>query len=286
MLLGAAMLLARQPLHGQVRLIFQPSEEAYDAEGISGAPRMIDDGALKGVDAVIALHVNGELEVGQVAVSPGQASAAVDDFRVHLRGQGGHAARPHQGMDALWLANQVLGALYAIPSRRIDPILPSVLSIGIVRGGTAANIVADDVYLEGTLRSRDDGVRAQLLDEVKRCLEIARVLGGDYTLAIDHGYPSMLNDAAVVETIRGAGRDLLGEAGLSDGTPMMGAEDFAFMTRLCPGAMFSLGTRQPGGRERRLHADDFDLDEDALPIGAAMLAETALRLLRDTPGPR
>ncbi len=281
MLLGAAMLLARRALPGQVRLVFQPSEEAYDAEGVSGAPRMIDDGALRGVGAVIALHVNGDLEVGQIAVSPGQASAAVDDFRAHVRGRGAHAARPHQGVDALWLAAQVLNALYAIPSRRIDPVLASVLSVGIVRGGTASNIVADDVYLEGTLRSRDDAVRDQLLDEVRRSLEIARTLGGDYTLAIDHGYPSMLNHAGVVEAIRGAGRDLLGEAGLTPGEPIMGAEDFAYMTRLCPGAMFSLGARQPGGPERYLHAPDFDLDEEALPIGAALLAETALRLMVD-----
>jgi metal-dependent amidase/aminoacylase/carboxypeptidase family protein len=150
----------------------------------------------------------------------------------------------------------------------------------VVRGGTASNIITDTVYLEGTLRSRHDDVRDQLIEEVRRCLEIARALGGDYELVIERGYPSMFNDAAVVEAIQMAGRDLLGEAGLGTSKPMMGTEDFAYMTRLAPGAMFSLGTRVPGSEPRYPHAPNFDIDEDALPIGAALLAETALRLLK------
>ncbi len=280
MLLGVGLLLARQKIPGQIRLLFQPSEEAYDDEGVSGAPRMIDDGALQGVDAVIALHVNGVLEAGQISVETGQVSAAVDDFKAYVKGRGGHAAHPETTVDALYLATQVLNALYAVPSRRIDPLRPAVLTVGIVRGGTASNIITDTVYIEGTLRSRHDDVRDQLIEEVKRSLEVARALGGDYELVIERGYPSMLNDAGVVETIRAAGRDLLGEGGLGYSKPMMGAEDFAYMTRMAPGAMFSLGTRAPGGRERYAHTPDFDIDEDALPIGAALLAETALRLLK------
>jgi amidohydrolase len=279
MLLGVGMLLAQEKLPGQVRLLFQPSEEAYDEEGISGAPRMIDDGALNGVDAVIALHVNGVLETGQIAVDAGQASAAVDDFKAYVKGKGGHAAQPHSTTDAIYLATQVLNALYSVPSRRIDPVKPAVLTVGVVRGGTANNIIPDTVYLEGTLRSRHDDVRDLLIDEVRRSLEIARALGGDYELVIERGYPSMLNDSGVVDEIHAAAGDLLGPNGLGDSKPMMGAEDFAYMTRLAPGAMFSLGTRVPGGPEHYAHTPDFDIDEDALPIGAALLAETALRLL-------
>jgi amidohydrolase len=280
MLMGVAMLLAKRPLPGQVRLIFQPSEEAFDEEGVSGATRMIDDGALQGVDAVIALHVNGRLEAGTIAVEAGQASAAVDDFKAYVRGKGGHAARPHATVDANWLATQVLNALYGVPSRRINPFAPAVLTVGIIRGGTASNVIPDSVYIEGTLRSRDDEVRAQLIEEVERCLEIARALGGDYDLTIEHGYPSLMNDAGVTAEIQAVARDLLGPNGLGEARPMMGAEDFAYMTRLAPGAMFSLGTRRPGGRERFVHAPDFDIDESALPVGAAMLAETAVRLLK------
>lgn len=280
MLLGVGMLLAQHKLPGQVRLLFQPSEEAFDAEGTSGAPRMIDDGALEGVDAVIALHVNGVLEAGQIAVESGQVSAAVDDFKAYVKGRGGHAAHPESTVDAIYLATEVLNSLYAVPSRRIDPLKPAVLTVGIVRGGTASNIITDTVYIEGTLRSRHDDVRDQLIEEVRRSLEIARALGGDYELVIERGYPSMLNDGGVVDEIRAAAHDLLGEAGLGTTKPMMGAEDFAYMTRLAPGAMFSLGTRAPGGPARYPHTPDFDIDEDALPVGAAVLAETALRLLR------
>ncbi len=280
MLLGVAMLLAKEKLPGQIRLIFQPSEEIADAEGISGAPRMIDDGAMKGVDAVIALHVDGTLDVGQVSVAAGKVSGAVDSFRVHILGKGGHGAHPDLANDPIWLTTQVLNAMYAVPSRRIDPFQPSVLSLGIVQGGAASNVIPQSVYIEGTLRSTDDKVRAQLIDEVKRCLEIARVLGGDYQLEIERGYPGMINDAAVVDQIREVGVDLLGQDGVAPPKNTLGAEDFSYMTRLAPGAMFNLGVKKPGSEPRYVHTPDWDLDEDALPVGTAMLAETALRLLK------
>jgi amidohydrolase len=280
MLLGAAMLLTRQKFHGQIRLLFQPSEEVADAEGISGAPRMIDDGALKGVNAVIALHVDGSVEAGRISIGSGKACAAVDTFYAHVLGKGGHGARPHKANDPIWLATQVLNALYAVPSRRVSPFLPAVLSLGVVRGGAASNVIPPSVYLEGTLRSMDNETRELLLEEVKRCLEIARALGGDYELKIERGYPPMINDEGVAELIAQTGRELLGEAGLGEHSPTMGAEDFAYMTELAPGAMFRLGVKAPDGPPRYVHTPDFDIDEEALPVGAAMLAETALRLLR------
>jgi amidohydrolase len=280
MLLGAAMLLSRQKLPGQVRLIFQPSEEIADEEGISGAPRMMDDGALAGVDSVIALHVDGELDAGYIGVEAGKVSASVDTFYAHVLGRGGHGALPHQTVDPFWLTAQVLNAMYAVPSRRVDPFAPSVMSLGVVRGGAASNVIPNSVYIEGTLRSMEPHVREMLIEEVRRSLEIARTLGGDYDLKIERGYPPMMNDEGVVEEIRQAGRDLLGEARLAVAQPTMGAEDFAYMTAASPGAMFRLGVRTPGTPSRFVHTPDFNLDEDALPIGAAVLAESALRLLR------
>lgn len=281
MLLGAARLLAQEKFKGQIRLLFQPSEEDFDTEGVSGAPRMIADGALRGVQRVIALHVDGMLETGAIGIEAGKVAAAVDTFRVTLTGRGGHSARPHTALDPIWLTAQVLNALYAVPSRRIDPFEPNVLTVGIVRAGTAENIIPPSVYIEGTLRSLEPGTRAALHAEVERCLQIARALGGDYQLEIVRGYPPMFNDASVCEVIRQAGRDLLGEGGLAPREPTMGAEDFSYMLELAPGAMFRLGVRQPGGPPRHAHTPDFDIDEDALPIGSAMLAETALRLLRE-----
>lgn len=281
-LLGVATLLAKETrsVPGQIRLFFQPSEESADEEGVSGAPRMIADGAMKGVQAVIALHVDGTLDAGQVAVEEGKVAAAVDSFRADVIGRGGHGAHPNRAIDPIWLTTQVLNAMYAVPSRRVDPFLPSVLSLGVVRGGAASNVIPPSVYIEGTLRSMDESVRELLLDEVKRCLEIARALGGDYKLVIERGYPSMHNDPGVTATIKQVRRDLLGEAGLGKPNRTMGAEDFSYMTQAAPGAMFSLGVRRPGGEDKFVHTPDFDIDEDALPVGAAMLAETALRLLR------
>ncbi|MCS6909356.1 MAG: M20 family metallopeptidase [Anaerolineales bacterium] len=281
MLLGAARLLTQEKFKGQIRLLFQPSEEDFDTEGVSGAPRMIADGALQGVQRVIALHVDGMLETGSIGIEAGKVAAAVDTFRATITGKGGHGARPHVALDPIWLTTQVLNALYAVPSRRIDPLEPNVLTVGIVQAGTAENVIPPSVYLEGTLRSMEAETRAALHAEVERCLHIARALGGDYQLEIVRGYPPMFNDAGVCEVIGQVGRDLLGEGGLAPREPTMGAEDFSYMLELAPGAMFRLGVRQPGGPPRYVHTPDFDIDEDALPIGAAMLAETALRLLRE-----
>jgi len=178
MLLGAAILLANEKLTGEVRFLFQPSEEAFDKHGLSGATAMLAEHALDGVNAVIALHVTGTLDTGMIEIGPGVGSAAVDTFKVTISGKGGHGAHPDQTIDPFWITSQVLNALYGVPSRRIDPLQPAVLSIGILRGGSAANIIPDSVYLEGTLRSMDAAVRQQLLDEVRNALEIARVMGG------------------------------------------------------------------------------------------------------------
>ena len=279
MLLGAAMLLTQEKFNGQIRLLFQPSEEIADSEGISGAPRMLADGAMKGVDAIIALHVDSTLEVGKIRIQGGMVAAAVDSFRAHVIGTGGHGAHPHDTVDPIWLTAQVLNAMYAVPSRQIDPLMPSVLSLGVVRGGMASNVIPKSVYLEGTLRSMNDQVRERLLVEVSRCLEIAKTLGGDYTLEIERGYPPMLNDPGVAAEIEQTAIALLGAEGIGPREIGMGAEDFSYMTQAAAGAMFMLGTRVPGEPKRYAHTPDFNIDENALPIGSALLAQTALRLL-------
>jgi amidohydrolase len=280
MLLGVATLLSRRSFPGQVRLLFQPSEEGGYDNGVSGAPRMIEDGALDGVDAVIALHVHGTIETGTIMVDEGVVGAAVDTFRADIRGRGGHGAYPHETIDPIWLASQVLNALYAIPSRRISPLQPSVVTVGVVRGGTVDNVIPRTVRLEGTLRSFDSGVREQLVQDVERAFQIVRAFGGDYDLRIEHGYPPLVNDPAAAGWLRSVAGDLLGNTNVASGNVSMGAEDFAFMAQRAPGAMFGLGVKAPGAEPRYLHTPTFDLDEDALPIGAAILAETALRYVR------
>jgi amidohydrolase len=278
-LLGAAMLLSRQQLPGQVRFLFQPSEEMADKEGISGAPRMIADGALEGVEAVIALHVDGTLDTGRISVDHGWVGAAVDTFRAHVIGQGGHGAFPQHTIDPIWLVTHVLSALYALPSRRVGPLHPSIVSVGVIRGGSADNVIPDAVYLEGTLRSFDDEVREQLIQEVENALTITRAFGGDYRLEIERGYPATHNDRHVVGWLREVAGDLLGKDQVGSQQKSMGAEDFSYMAKVARGAMFRLGVKQPGAETRHLHTATFDLDEGALPVGAAILAETARRFV-------
>lgn len=280
MLLGVAMLLKEADLPGEVRLLFQPSEEGFDDEGLSGAPRMIADGALDGLDAVIALHVDSKLEAGKIRVAPGVAQAAVDDFHLHIQGRGGHAAHPYAGLDPIWLATQVLQALYGIPSRRLNPLRSGVVTVGIVRAGSASNVIPAEAYIEGTLRSHDEKVRLQLREEVEKAASITRSLGGDYRLEFDIGYPPLANDATVAGWLQQVGVDLLGSEQVTDkDMASFGAEDFAYMTAKAPGAMFRLGVKPPVGEYGGLHEATFNLDEDALPVGAAMLAETALRFV-------
>lgn len=279
MLMGVGLLLSEEKIPGQVRLLFQPSEENFDEEGVSGAPRMIDDKALDGVDAVIALHVDGTVQTGKIAVEAGPIGAAVDTFHAYVIGQGGHGAFPHQSVDPIWLASYVLNGLYAIPSRQVTPLQPCVVSVGVIRGGSAENVIPDEVYLEGTLRSFAEDVRESLINEVETALKLACNYGGDYRLHIARGYPVLENDPQVVDWLRGVGNDLLGSENIGRKQKSMGAEDFAYMTRKVKGAMFKLGVMQPGAEPRYLHTSNFNIDEDALPIGTAVLTETALRFI-------
>jgi amidohydrolase len=262
-----------------VRFLFQPSEEDKDDENKSGGLRMTEEGAMADVDAVIALHVASDLPANQIMIEAGPASAAADAFRITLTGTGGHGAYPHQGTDPTFILAQVLNAIHGIRARRINPVKAAVISIGTIHAGIAGNVIPTEVVLTGTMRSFDDEVREQLRTELKAALEVARALGGDYQLELWHGYPSMLNDAEVVTTIKEVANDLLGNDSLLPPAPGMGAEDFSYMTRMAPGAMFQLGAALPG-ELRQHHTPIFDIDESTLPTGAAMLAETTCRLLR------
>lgn len=282
-LLGVAHLLKQEfaagGLRGNVRFLFQPAEEAQDAEGLSGAPRMIDDGALEGVDHVIALHVDSTLEAGRITIRDGASSAAVDSFKGWITASGGHGAYPHVGTDPLWMLIPVMTALHGIVARRVNPMKAAVVSLGVVRGGTVSNVIPAEVYLEGTLRSFDPDVREQLIEEVERSFAAARAFGGNYRLEIERGYPAGHNDAAVSGWMADVITDLVGAQAIDTTRAGMGAEDFAYMTQKAPGAMFMLGAAIGDGVSRGHHTPIFDIDESALPLGAAVLAETARRYL-------
>jgi len=277
-LLGVATLLREEDLPGQVRFLFQPAEEVSDEEGKSGASRMIEDGAMEGVDAVLALHVDSNVAVGVIEIDGVYISAGVDTFDATILGEGCHGAYPHRGVDTIFILSQVMNAIYGIVSRRIDPVKPAVISIGSVHGGQAHNVIPDRVEICGTIRSVEEGVRRELLKELEKALGVARALGGDFELRIEEGFPSCRNDPQVASLIRQVAVDLLGEDCLHPPEPGMGAEDFSLLANLAPGAMFGLGTQGDDG-PRRAHSPTFDIDERALPIGVAILSEATRRYL-------
>jgi IAA-amino acid hydrolase len=282
-LLGAAYLLAEEAaagrLSGRVRFLFQPAEEAQDAEGLSGAMRMVAEGAMEGVDAVFGLHVWTELETGRMSLREGPASAYPDKFELVIHGQWGHGAFPHLGMDAISLSAQVITALQTVVSRRLDPTRGKVLTVGTIQGGTKDNILAGKVTMTGTIRTFEPETRQQLLAEMDRACQVARTLGGDYELRIVPGYLPTINDPALTAFLRSLGEELLGPENVMQAELQMGGEDFAYFAREAPGCFAFLGAARPGQSSRMHHDSHFDVDERCLPIGAALLAEAALRHL-------
>ncbi len=280
MLLGAAALLAKEKFPGKIRLLFQPSEEVGDEEGVSGAPRMIEDGAMDGVKMVIALHVDPSTPVGDIHISSGPSAGGVDSWYGRILGKGGHGAKPNETIDPFNIAAHVIMALNTIVSRRLHPFDPAVVSIGTLNGGFTQNVIPGYVDISGTLRFTELSVQHQIHEEIRRAFELSKTLGGDYELRFEIGAPPMINQPAAAGLIEAVATDLLGKEHVSPIPKELGAEDFGSFTQMAPGAMFTLGTLIEGD-QRYLHHPRLDLDERALPIGTAILAETALRFLRN-----
>jgi amidohydrolase len=285
MLLGAAMLLSQMQNRpsGTIRFLFQPSEEKWDAEGNSGGSLMVKEGALDGLDAVYAIHVDSLLPSGKVMVGDGPVTAAADTFDAVITGKGTHGAYPHAGIDPIYALAQVINAIHGIRSRRVDPLKPAVISIGSVHGGKAHNIVPNEVTLNGTMRSYDEETRTLLAEEIDRALGAARNLGCQTSLKISRGYPPTVNDPQSAELVRAAAASLLGEGCLVPSVQSMGGEDFSYMVQKAPGALIWLGAQLPGAA-RPHHNPCFDIDEDVLPMGTALLAQLSLETLKTGQG--
>jgi amidohydrolase len=281
-LLGVAELLSKEEkLPGTVRFLFQPAEEVADDEGISGAPRMIQDGAMDGgVALVLALHVSAHVPVGQIHIGAGPASGGVDTFRASILGMGGHGARPHETIDPIYLSAYVILALNGIVSRKLNPFDSAVVSIGSINAGFAENVIPNKVDILGTLRYTDPKVQERIHAEIKRAFEVAKTLGGDYQLIFEIGTPPMINDEKAAKLIHQTAMDILGEENVGTPPQGLGAEDFGCFSELAPGAMFSLGSMVEGD-EREHHNSRFDINDLCLPYGAAILAEATLRFLRN-----
>lgn len=277
--LAAARLLAENKAPGRIRMLMQPAEEYGDSEGRSGAYRMIEDGALQEVSAVIGLHVDASLPSGKVGILDGPIMAAVDGFTLKIKGKGGHGAYPESCVDAIVIGAQVVQAIQQIVSRRISALEPSIVTIGSFKSSSSrGNVIAEEVHMEGTFRSFSEATRQSLREELDRACSIARALGGDYELKYELGYPPTVNDPDIARVMREVAGDLLGKERVVEVPKKTWSEDFSLFANEVPGAFMFFGVEIEGST-RSHHSPDFDIAEADLYAGAAILAETARRLV-------
>ncbi|MBC7996978.1 MAG: amidohydrolase [Leptolyngbya sp.] len=278
--LGAAMLIAANPpKNGCVRFLFQPAEEMVNDDGKSGATLMIEQGCMDGADAVFALHVDPKTSVGQIKVKDGAMLAACDTFEISIKGKPSHGAYPQHGIDTVVLAAQAVQAIQTVISRRKSALEPAVLTFGGIKSTTyRPNIVAEEVQLIGTSRYFDDEIGELIFVELKKALSIVEAMGGSYTVKRTKDNPAVMNDPQLTNLVRSVGARLLGKDGLIESNYEMGAEDFSFMSQVIPGSFFFLGTKIEDS-PRAIHTPTFDIDERAIPLGAALLAECARQFL-------
>jgi amidohydrolase len=233
---------------------------------------------MKGVDAVVGLHVGAHLPAGKLLFTEGPIFGGSDEVHVIVRGRSAHAARPHEGIDALALAALGVVAAQQVISRSLAPWEKGVLSFGRIEGGRAGNVICDRVTLAGTLRYFDPLVQERIQEGVRRAFATAETMGGSSEVAFNSGYPPVVNDARTTRWVREAILPLVGgEDGILRIEPSLEAEDFAFFAKEAPGTFFWLGAALPDPREH--HHPRFDVDEKILPLGSAILAQSAVQLL-------
>ncbi|GAC1667881.1 MAG: M20 family metallopeptidase [Candidatus Dormibacteraceae bacterium] len=278
MLLGAARILQerRAQFDGAVKLMFQPAEE-----GGAGAVKMISEGLLDEpkVDAAFAIHTSHDKPTGSIVARGGPLLAGANSFTITVTGRGGHASRPHTTVDPVVVASHIVVALQTLVSREVEPGVPAVITLGAFLAGTAFNIIPDRAQILGTIRTYDASVMELLEVRIETVAKgVASALRAEAKVEIHMHYPPTINNEAMAELAGGAVRRL--NLDVVQGEPIMAAEDFSFVLQRVPGAMLMLGVRNPSWTNPKpAHTAQFDLDESALPLGAAAYAAMALEFL-------
>lgn len=275
--LGTAMILSQlaDELPGNVRFLFQPAEEISQ-----GASWMVADGVMEKVTAVLSLHVFPSIEAGSVGIRYGALTAAADELEIIIIGESGHGARPHEAIDAIWIASQVITTLQQAISRTQNPLRPLVLSIGQINGGRAPNIIADQVKLRGTVRSLHPETRANLPSWISKIVaNVCECYGARCQVEYRPGTPGVQNDIALSQLLQTAAEEAWGSDRVQVlPEPSLGAEDFSRYLEHAPGAMFRLGV---GYKARAtnypLHHPQFEVDESAIITGVVTLAYSAYK---------
>jgi amidohydrolase len=276
-LMGAVKLLSgiKNDLKGNVVFLFQPSEERIPG----GAKPMIDEGALDGVDAIFGLHLWVPLPTGAVGVVKGPMMAQPDAFTINVKGRGGHGSMPHQTVDPILVAAQIVMNAQSIVSRNIDPLKPAVVSFGTIDGGTIYNIIPGEVKLTGTVRSFESEIKDVAKKRIKEIAEgTAKTMGACVEFSYEEGYPPVVNDVTMADFVLDVAKQTLGKDSVVDIDPVMGGEDFAYFLEKVPGAFLFLGAGD--GIDFPHHHPAFDFDEDVLPQGVLLMTSLALEYLR------
>lgn len=279
-LLGVAKFFSSVPerVKGNIKFVFQPAEE-----GGGGGRIMVEEGVLEnpGVDAAFAAHVYPLLPMGKVGVYEREGLAAADRFIIKMIGRGGHAASPHLTQDPIVAAGHLITQIHSIVSRNVDPLDSGVITIGKISGGTAFNIIPDEVELWGTVRSLTPQIREELKSRLDRTTRgVAQSFGLDYRFDFEYGYPVLLNDPAMSKLVASACSEGIGRENVEVVKPSMGGEDFAYFLEKVPGAFFRLGIRnEERGIVHPYHSSLFDIDEEVLPFGVEMFVRIIDRFL-------
>lgn len=275
--LGTAMVLSQMAdeLPGNVRFLFQPAEEIAQ-----GASWMVEDGVMEKVTAILSLHVFPSISAGSVGIRYGALTAAADDLEIIIIGESGHGARPHEAIDAIWIASNVITTLQQAISRTQNPLRPLVLTIGQISGGRAPNVIADQVKLLGTVRSLHPETRANLSGWISQIVaSVCQCYGARYQVNYRPGTPGVQNDSALSQLLQTAAEEAWGSDRVQILTePSLGSEDFSMYLEHTPGAMFRLGV---GYKDRAinypLHHPQFEVDESAIVTGVVTMAYSAYK---------
>lgn len=279
-LLGVAKILNenKHKFSGCVKLFFQPAEE-----NVGGAKKMIELGCMERppVDYVLGWHTENLQPFATIGLKPGKMCAAIDDVRIIVHGKQSHGAYPHTGVDAILMAAQVVVALQSVVSRSVDPLDSVVLTIGMMNGGTADNIICDEMVLVGTLRTLTKEKRGEIIERIKAvCEGICAGLGGSCTVDINQDYPALYNDPEIIGMIA-KNAENLGFANYFVEQPEMGGEDFSYFADYAPSGFFTIGTWNPAhGEPRNAHECDFDIDDSVLRMGVELQVLNVLTLLK------
>ena len=282
--LGVAEVLSkmRDQISGTIKFIFQPAEEGAPPGEEGGASVMIKEGALENPrpQAIFGLHT-GQFDAGQVAYHSGPAMASSDRFEITIRGKKSHGAQPHLGVDAIVVAAECVTAIQTIHSRRLDPLEPLVITIGTIKGGDRNNIIAEEVKMDGTMRTLNEEVRKRAQELMRQTLSsVTSAYGATFDLNFDKPNPVTYNDPALVEETLPTMRRILGAANVIAPKPFMPAEDFSYFQKVIPGFYYFLGVgNKAKGLTPMWHTADFDVDEESLVVGVKVMSNVLLDYL-------